>query len=211
MKQLILTFFGLCFFVLAFIKGELLSQLVTIKTKDLPLSTLDRQYVDIATLGYRAAWDRIILIWTLQEGEALAGGSNSAEIFRIFLNAAKLRPHAHHLYLYGCGSTGFKSKNYKECIDILKIGIEVFPDSWSMFTFLGLSYFLDHDDQNAALAFKEASMKPGSPAYLKGIYAKFLATGLLEANDAIDTLNQTLNDSSLSRLRERLLKKEEPK
>lgn len=211
MKQVIYAFLGLCFFVLAFIKGELLSLIDTFKTKDLPLATVQRQYVDIATLGYRAAWDRIILIWTLQEGEALAGVSSSDEIFRIFFNAAKLRPRAHHLYLYGCGSTGFKSKNYKECLDILKIGIEVFPDSWTMYTFLGLSYFLDHDDKNAALAFKEASMKPGAPGYLSGVYSKFVATGVLEAKDAVDTLNQTLNDSSLSRLRERLLKKEEPR
>ncbi len=209
MRQVIHVFLGLSFFALAFIKGDFLSLIDTFKTKDLPLATVQRQYVDIATLGYRAAWDRIIIIWTLQEGEALAGVSNSDEIFRIFFNAAKLRPRAHHLYLYGCGSTGFKSKNFKECIDILNIGIEVFPDSWSMYTFLGLSYFLDRDDKNAALAFKEASTKPGAPSYLNGIYTKFLETGILDAKDAQDTLNQALNDSSLSRLRERLLKKEE--
>ena len=211
MRQVFQVILGLCFFALAFHKGDVLSQLDPSKAKDLPLVTLKRQYVDMATLGYRAAWDRIILIWTLQQGEALTGVASSNEIFRIYLNAAKLKPSSHHLYIYGCSATGFRSKNWRECIDILKIGVEVFPDSWQMWTFLGLSYFFTHDDQNAAMSFRNASLKPNAPSYLGGVYNKFITSGLLDPTDAVDTLNKTLNDSSLSRLRDRLLKENTPK
>jgi hypothetical protein len=211
MMQVIQIILGLCFFVLAYNRGHFISSFVDVKAKDLPLATLERQYVDIATLGYRAAWDRIIMIWTLQEGEALTGAANSDEVFRVFMNAARLKPKAHDLYLYGCASTGFKSKKFQECIDILKIGADVFPDSWSIRTFLALSYFLLKDDQSAAKAFKDASLKPNAPKYLAGIYLKFQETGVIDAKDTLDTMNQTLNDSTLTRLRERLLKENTPK
>lgn len=206
MKPLHLIFLGTIGLILSYWQGENLSSVSITKSRDLPLVTLQRSYVDIATLGYKAAWDRIIHIWTLQQAESDANNTSAEELHRIYLNAAKLKPKSESLFIYTCSQLGVMRKKFPLCIDILEIGVELFPKSWIMYNFLGLSYFLSHDDKNAFRAFETASKIPNAPPVMAGVVNKMKMEGKIEASDAIGSVNSALQDSSLERLRQRLLK-----
>jgi hypothetical protein len=206
MKPQYLLPIGILFLVFSYIQGEHLNSVTVTKSRDLPLVSLQRSYVDIATLGYRAAWDRIIHIWTIQQAEADPKNTSTEELHRIYLNAAKLRPKSESLFVYTCSQLGVMRKKFPLCIDILQIGVELFPNSWILYNFLGLSYFLSRDDANAFRAFEAASKIPNAPATMQGVVNKMKREGKIEFEDAVGSVDTALEDSSLERLRQRLEK-----
>lgn len=172
--------------------------------RDLPLAGVQRSFVDIATLGYSAAWDRVITIWTLQQASAKVD-MQAEEIHRIYMNAARLEPKAVNLYVMGCAALTFKHKRHDLSIDILKKGIAVFPENWTLHSFLALSYFLSHQDAKALEHYEIASKVPGSPDYLKGIVEKFRSQGNFDSNEVFQAVDKTLGEGSLRKLRQRLI------
>jgi len=184
--------------------GEGLNDLSSIRARDLPLSGIQRPYVDIATLGYSDAWDRVISIWTLQQSES-SPATSPEEIYRIYMNAVRLRPKSANLYIMGSAALTINRKRYDLSLDILRAGVEVFPQNWTLHSFLALNYFLLHNDMMALKYFESASNLPGAPNYLKGIIEKFYAQGNFDSEEILGSVDKTLASGSLKRLRDRLI------
>ena len=158
-----------------------------------PLVDLPPEVISIMTMGHPAIYKNFLHVWLLQALTDDPENPDPDKMWALLKSTLKHRIEAETIYMLSCFVITKPFNRPEKCTDIMKIGFEVFPESYRLHITQGFIYaFVLNKPLQASSHYFLASKNPKAPPHFEKIAIKLANKESITSKDFQDTFQSML-------------------
>lgn len=170
-----------------------------------PLGTIKPSVLNIMTMGYRNIYEDFSHLWMIQTLMTPYDINLREDMMQAIRLVIQHKPRIESFYMLSCFVMAQEFRAPQHCQEIIKIGLEAFPQSWRLPMTQGFIHaFLLKEPAQASAFFTIAASRENSPPYVAKVAEKLIHKEDLNIDDLTKSVELLMNTPYESRFREML-------
>lgn len=176
-----------------------------------PLVTLAPSAIKILFLGYDKIYQYFLDLWLVQALSEKPANPDGDQMMALVRSILRHRPPVETMYLISCFSMAKTYQRPEACEEIIKVGIELFPESFRLYMTQGfVYYFLMKDPARASVYYYLAAKLPHAPAYVIKVAQRLAGQSHVDDSEWQGVIDSIFGGSPNLRLKDFILDQQQP-